>query len=70
MGWRSVSAELVGLALTISLTLPLFIFLTLPSPPFADLEPALKTAACGMLELNHTIWCKKIILRMGYILIY
>lgn len=56
IGWRSASAKPVGPALPIPLTLPLFISLILPSPPFADLEPALKTVAGGSLELAQMIW--------------
>lgn len=40
-----------GTALPISCSLPLFISLTLPSPPFADLEPAWTMIAARILEL-------------------
>jgi hypothetical protein len=40
----------IGTALPISLSLLLFISLTLPSPPFADLEPTRTMAASETLE--------------------
>jgi hypothetical protein len=54
--WRSASAEPVRPALPIPFNLPLFISLTLPSPPFADPEQELKTLVGETLELARMIW--------------